>query len=105
MNRADRQVLPIRPTVVSTRDGQDVSRCQLPANSDWATIASRLEAISAGRPEVAAVIRGVLAVAFELALMLPRPELERLVEQAIAQLDNLDGDPDLEPIDEREPEW
>lgn len=36
--------------------------------------------------------------------MLPRPMLERFVERVIERLDDLDGDPDLEPIDEREPD-
>ena len=44
-------------------------------------------------------------MALELALMLPRPQLERLVEQVIDCLDDLDGDSDLEAIDEREDEF
>lgn len=33
-----------------------------------------------------------------------RQRLEVAIERAIALLDRLDGDPDFEPIDEREPE-
>jgi len=36
--------------------------------------------------------------------MLPRQTLERFLECVIERLDDLDGDPDLEPIDEREPD-
>jgi hypothetical protein len=36
--------------------------------------------------------------------MLPRPMLERIVLRLIDRLDELDGDPDFEAIDEREPE-
>ena len=36
------------------------------------------------------------------AMRLPRPDVERLTECLIAGLDHLDGDPDLEPDDDRE---
>lgn len=48
--------------------------------------------------------RDILRAALELAAMLPRPMIERLIERLIEYLDGLDGDPDLEPIDEREPD-
>jgi hypothetical protein len=47
----------------------------------------------------------MLSVALELAFMLPRRELERLIEHVIDRLDEVDGDPDIEPIDEREPDY
>jgi hypothetical protein len=56
------------------------------------------------RPEVNPVIGGILSVALELTLMLPRPMLERIVVRLIDRLDELDGDPDVEAPDEREPE-
>ena len=52
---------------------------------------------------MARVTRRVLSVAVELTLMLPRSILEQFVERLIDRLDGQDGDPDAEPIDEREP--
>lgn len=104
MKRADRQLQPIRPPAGSTRDGYRVTVKQYPVNDTQVRNSTDLEAISAARPEVGRVIRGMLSVALELAFMLPRPMLERFVECVIERLDDLDGDPDLEPIDEREPD-
>jgi hypothetical protein len=61
-------------------------------------------ALHAGSPTGGSDGRDVLSMALELTLMLPRPMLERFVERTIQRLDDLDGDPDLEPIDEREPD-
>lgn len=62
------------------------------------------EAVSAARPELATIIPDLLSLALKLTLMLPRPMQERFVECVIERLDDLDGDPDLELIDEREPD-
>lgn len=44
-----------------------------------------------------------LAVALAVIPSLPRPVLSRLVARAIERLDEMDGDPDLEPGDEPGP--
>ena len=45
-------------------------------------------------------VRFLLAAAMQM----PRESVERLTEGLIARLDNMDGDPDLEPDDDREAE-
>ena len=65
----------------------------------------QLRTIPAARKPPTATFGDVLSKAVELTLILPRPMLERFVERVIERLDDLDGDPDLEPVDEREPDW
>ena len=105
MKRAAQQFQPIRPAAVSTRDGSCIIPRQFPANADQASVSADLQMISVARPALAATFGDMLSVAVELTLMLPRPLLERFVERVIERLDDLDGDPDLEPIDERERDW
>lgn len=104
MKRADGQLQPIRPAAVSAREGHISSRPFLVSVEHSPTFAG-LEAFPAAQPELAAVMGDVLSLTLRLTLMLPRSMLERFVERVIERLDDLDGDPDLEPIDEREPEW
>lgn len=61
-----------------------------------------LDAISRERPDVQPIVSGLLWVVLELTLMLPRSMLERMVLRLIERLDDLDGDSDLEPTDDRE---
>lgn len=67
-----------------------------------ANAANDLQAISQSRPEVSGALKEMQVATLKLALLLPRSMLEQLVECVIEWLDDVDGDPDLEPIDERE---
>jgi hypothetical protein len=100
MRRADRQLVPIRPAVASTRDQHCVATRPSQVKVSRATFAVDLEAISVSRPDVVAAIRQLLSVAVELGLMLPRPMFEQFVEHAIERLDEIDGDSDMEPEDD-----
>lgn len=102
MRGANRHLKPVRPTVVSARDGRGISSSRFLVNADPAA-GRDLQVISDNRPEVSAALQEMQTATLKLALMLPRPLLERLVECVIDWLDDLDGDPDLEPTDEREP--
>jgi len=104
MKRAVRQLQPTRQAV-SAGDGHGVSPRPFLVSVEHSVTFAELEAFSAARSELAAVMGDVLSVTLQLTLMLPRPMLERFVEGVIERLDGLDGDPDLEPIDEREPDW
>jgi len=105
MKRADRQFQPIRPSAASTRDGHFISPRRVSANVEQAFVSVNLQAVSGHRPALAAATVDLLSAALDLTLMLPRPMLEQFVECVIERLDELDGDSDLEPIDEREPEY
>jgi hypothetical protein len=65
---------------------------------------AQLQAISDSRPEVSGALKEMQVATLKLALMLPRSMLEQLVEMVIEWLNEVDGDPDIELIDEREPE-
>ncbi len=54
--------------------------------------------------EMSRVTRRILEVAVELTLMMPRSVLGEFVEQLIERMDRQEGDPNLEPDDDREPE-
>lgn len=97
MKRADqRQRQPARQSF-STRDKRLLSRRAARVNR--APDQSLSDMV-----EMATVTRRILSVVVELTLMLPRSVLEEFVDRIIDRLDAKDGDPEAEPIEEREPE-
>jgi hypothetical protein len=104
VRRADRRTRPIRPTVILARDSRRISARPLQVIGNLGTPCADLGSLASAIPEVNPLIGGLLSVALELTLMLPRPMLERIVLRLIDRLDELDGDSDLEALDDREPE-
>lgn len=103
MRRADRNFSPARPTR-SARDRRLIWQRRVPVNAQGSLAPFELDLLTIDRPELAPVTRGILSVAIQLIMMLPRIAVEHLVEAIVRQLDLIDGDPESEPIDEREAE-
>lgn len=102
MRRADQHYQSVRPPV-SARDQRCISTHNMPVN-DQIGADFELEHLLAERPELTPVVRGILSVAIQLTMMLPRLAIEHFVDAIVQHLDRYDGDPDTETTDDREPD-
>lgn len=103
MKGANPQLKPVWLNGLLAQDGAHMTRASRMESGDPTAVA-HLQAISDSRPEVSAALMEMQEATLKLALMLPRSMFEQLVERVIDWLDELDGDPDLELIDEGESE-